>query len=62
MLCLPAYLLLQPIQAGEVVLRVPLRLAITDHEQDEESNRLLYEVGGAGGLLDRPPVSAIWVL
>ncbi|KAJ9526145.1 hypothetical protein QJQ45_009581 [Haematococcus lacustris] len=31
------------IAAGEVVLRVPLRLALTDHAADRESNRLVYE-------------------
>ncbi|KAG2440536.1 hypothetical protein HYH02_010414 [Chlamydomonas schloesseri] len=33
----------EPIAAGEVVLEVPLRLALTDHPGDEESNALLYE-------------------
>jgi hypothetical protein len=36
----------QAIKAGEVVLRVPLRLAITDHEEGEE--RIAYEVSRAG--------------
>ncbi|PNH12682.1 hypothetical protein TSOC_000380, partial [Tetrabaena socialis] len=31
------------ISAGEVVLEVPLRLALTDHPADEESNQLMYE-------------------
>lgn len=34
----------QPIAAGEVVLRIPLKLALTDYPGDEESNRLMYEV------------------
>jgi len=29
-------------KAGDVLLRIPLRLAITDHAEDEESNRLVY--------------------
>lgn len=35
-----------PIAVGEVVLRVPLALALTDHPDDEESNALVYAVGG----------------
>ena len=37
---------LQACSPGEVLLRVPLRLALTDHKDDQESNRLVYEVGG----------------
>ncbi|KAG2446144.1 hypothetical protein HXX76_000741 [Chlamydomonas incerta] len=33
----------EPIATGEVVLEVPLRLALTDHPGDEESNQLMYE-------------------
>ncbi|GFR41331.1 hypothetical protein Agub_g2016, partial [Astrephomene gubernaculifera] len=33
----------EPISAGEEVLRVPLRLALTEHPGDQESNTLLYE-------------------
>lgn len=29
---------------GETVFEVPLRLALTDHKNDDETNRLLYEV------------------
>ena len=35
----------QPISAGDVLLEVPLRLALTDHPEDDESNALVYEVG-----------------
>jgi len=35
---------MQDIAPGEIILRVPLRLALTDHAGDEESNQLLYEV------------------
>jgi hypothetical protein len=34
----------QNISKGDVLLRVPLRLAFTDFVDDEESNALLYEV------------------
>jgi len=34
---------LKPIKRGEVLLVVPLRLALTDFPEDEESNKLLYE-------------------
>ncbi|KAL3147314.1 hypothetical protein ABBQ32_002799 [Trebouxia sp. C0010 RCD-2024] len=34
---------LQDIEAGTTVLHLPLRLAITDHTQDQESNDLVYE-------------------
>jgi hypothetical protein len=34
----------QGIAKEEEVLRVPLRLALTDHPGDEESNRLLFQV------------------
>lgn len=39
----------QAIAAGDVVLEVPLRLALTDHPGDEESNQLLYEVRRRAG-------------
>lgn len=39
----------QPLSAGEVVLKVPLRLALTDHPGDEDSNALMYEVRGCCG-------------
>lgn len=39
----------QALQPGDVVLEVPLRLALTDHPGDEESNALLYEVGRSQG-------------
>eukprot|EP00983_Pelagomonas_calceolata_P065027 1148407-Pelagomonas_calceolata.AAC.7 len=32
-----------PIAAEEVVLRIPLKLALTDYPGDEESNQLMYE-------------------
>ncbi|GIL55730.1 hypothetical protein Vafri_11264 [Volvox africanus] len=32
----------EPISKGDMVLEVPLRLALTDHPGDEESNQLLY--------------------
>ncbi|KAG2497988.1 hypothetical protein HYH03_004247 [Edaphochlamys debaryana] len=32
-----------PVAPGEALLEVPLRLALTDHPGDEESNTLLYE-------------------
>ena len=34
---------LQDIKAGSVVLHLPLRLAITDHTEDKDSNALVYE-------------------
>ena len=34
--------LLQHIEAGERVLRIPLSIAITDHAGDEVSNKLIY--------------------
>ena len=34
---------LQDIKAGQVLLHLPLRLAITDHPEDPESNELMYE-------------------
>lgn len=36
---------LQDIARGQEVFRVPLRLALTDHSQDKESNALMFEVG-----------------
>ncbi|GIL98986.1 hypothetical protein Vretimale_4284, partial [Volvox reticuliferus] len=35
----------EPVSKGDVVLEVPLRLALTDHSEDAESNQLLYPVG-----------------
>ena len=35
----------QDISPGQELLRIPLRIALTDHPDDEESNSLLYEVG-----------------
>lgn len=35
--------LMQHIQAGETVLRIPLSIAITDHMGDQESNKLIYK-------------------
>ncbi|GIL72494.1 hypothetical protein Vretifemale_2854, partial [Volvox reticuliferus] len=32
----------EPVSKGDVVLEVPLRLALTDHSEDAESNQLLY--------------------
>ncbi|KAK9867596.1 hypothetical protein WJX84_003298 [Apatococcus fuscideae] len=34
---------IQDIAEGEQLVRLPLRLALTDHPRDEESNRLVYE-------------------
>lgn len=33
----------QDIAEGEQLVRLPLRLALTDHPGDEESNQLVYE-------------------
>ena len=38
----------QEIKEGDVLLRVPLRMAFTDFPGDEESNELIYEVRAHG--------------
>ena len=35
---------LQSMEPGDELLRIPLRIALTDHPEDEESNSLLYTV------------------
>ena len=35
---------MQDVVKGDELLRVPLRLALTDYPDDEDSNRLCYEV------------------
>ncbi|EFJ44774.1 hypothetical protein VOLCADRAFT_94881 [Volvox carteri f. nagariensis] len=58
------------ISPGEVVFEVPLRLALTDHPGDEESNQLVYKVKGKRVrevvpvcvLRDPPGASALHVL
>ena len=34
---------MQHIKPGEVVLRIPLHVALTDHVGDKESNKLIYD-------------------
>ena len=40
----PDNVCMQDVVKGDELLRVPLRLALTDYPDDEDSNRLCYEV------------------